>query len=1041
MLKFDNISNEDGLSQSSVFSIVKDHHGYMWFGTADGLNKYNGYEFEVYKTIPGDDASLSSKVVVEVFEDSKNNIWVGTLGGGLNLFDSETEKFKVYKNDKNNDRSISGNDVRVIFEDRKGDLIIGTDNGFNIFNYETEDFTRFDIDKTDNLHNYVWAIEQLNDSIYYCGTYGGLYKWNRNSNKFIRFNNKINDKNSPIHNYTWTIFVENESVLWLGSYLGLTRYDVKKNKFEQIILKPGAEPGSTNNTFFISEFDENNLLLGTRSGLVLFNKNNRNVKLYTHSEFDRKSLSHNQIYDIYKDDTDIIWIGTNIGISKYDKSRNKFNTYDVTTKLNNTNLSNSQINSFAIGKNNDVFIGSANGLNIYNNSLQSFNTLKHNSGKNSISNNDVRALLIKREHELWIGTSGGLDLMNLKNGKFKHYYPVPGDNKSLLSRRVLSLFNDSEDNLWIGSARGLSKFDEEKNCFINYEINTSVNQNYNYVSAICEDDNDNLIFGTYGDGLKVLNKRTNKIKSFKKGNSAGLKDDFILSLQKTLDGKIWIGTNNGLNCFDSANEKFKENYLAGDAILGIVEVGEKKLWISTNNGLIYLNIQSGESQRYNNKGEVQGLQYVSGSYYKDKTGKVYFGGINGYNSFYPDQVKINGNPPDIVISDIEVDGKLIGKTKIITNGDLENNISKINLDHNNRILTVKVAALHYTKSTGNKYSYYLEGFDKDWHNINNRRYIVYTDLPPGEFSLLVKCSNSDGIWSDEKTVLAISVETPPYRTVWAISTYFILISLLIYGIVRYNNIQKEKEITALKRADKLKTEFLAQMSHEIRTPINTILNFVFLIKTDIGFRIGKSLTEYFKIIDGAGERIVRTINLILDMSQFQTNTYDPIIKEFDLVKSVLSRMYIEFKQKAKGKGLVLQLEVNSKNSLIRADEYTVNQIFQNLIDNAIKYTKTGNVKIKVLNNGKDQLVVMVSDTGIGIADDFLPSIFSAFSQEEQGYSRKFEGNGLGLALVKNYCELNEIDISVKSKKGEGTTFLLSFPVINKAASKFHHAVF
>ena len=520
---------------------------------------------------------------------------------------------------------------------------------------------------------------------------------------------------------------------------------------------------------------------------------------------------------------------------------------------------------------------------------------------------------------------------------------------------------------------------------------------------------------------------------------------------------------------NSLNIKFI-NYSTDDGlpdnnIQGMLEDDKGNIWISTNKGLSKFHPMLETFENFDISDGLQSNEFFVNACIKRKNGELVFGGNKGFIIFHPDSIKIDNTRPRVIITDFflfnsivpinaEIDGRII----------LSKNISEtkeIILSHNQNVLSFEFSALHFAAPGKNTFAYILEGLESQWNYSGNRNFASYSHIPPGKYIFKVKAANPNKIWSEEEHNLSITILPPFYETLW-----FRIFSVLFIGFVIYSgylwkirNIKKrqddledlineksdlndkllkeiierkviEKELIIAKEkaegSEKLKSEFLAQMSHEIRSPVNTILNFADLVKEVIEIEQDEIIKESFESIQNAGERIVRTIDLILNMSELQTGNYKCIFIEIDLKKSVLERLHSEFSYKAKKKNIDLLLKIEAKKLFLIADEYSVTQIFVNLIDNAIKYTPEGKVEIRAFINDSDKITIEISDTGIGMSEEYMKNIFIPFNQEQKGYSRQYEGNGLGLALVKKYCEMNNAEISVKSEKGKGSTFTVVF---------------
>lgn len=641
-----------------------------------------------------------------------------------------------------------------------------------------------------------------------------------------------------------------------------------------------------------------------------------------------------------------------------------------------------------------------------------------------LKNNSVFDICETQTGEFWIGTYDGLYLFNRRKDEFKCYQHNPSDPNSIVNNFIRKIYEDHTGVLWICTDRGFDRYDIKSNKFFHLKTESGVHFDLNEypILSILEDKSENMWIGTTVGLFKLLRNVDNAsaIKFLRYSIKDGLPDNNIQAIIDDNKNNLWISTNKGLSKFVIGEGTFKN--------------------FNMNNGL--------PSDEF----------YVNSYEKRKKTAELLFGGVKGFTIFRPDEIKDDSFIAPIVFTDFRISnqpipvGKKIDGNIILPKSITEN--SQITLSYKNSIVSFEFALLHFAAPSGNLYAYMMEGLETKWNYIGNKRNATYTFLPPGEYNLIVKASNSSGVWNEKGTSLKIIVNPPVWKMWWfRISAGIILlfIASIIYKIhvstieKSRNQLEKlneqlseeikerhQKEIELRKakdeaeKSDKLKSEFLAQMSHEIRTPINAILSFASLLKDEISGKIPEDLNQSFTIINRAGNRLIRTIDLILNMSQLQTNTYECSFKYFNIYDKVLKGLAQQHRKTANDKGVDLYLNNESDDTLVYADEYTVTQIFDNLINNAIKFTRQGKVDINLKREEEKKLIIEVSDTGVGISDEFLPNLFKPFTQEEAGYTRRFEGNGLGLALVKKYVELNNAEIYMKSKKGIGTVFTILF---------------
>lgn len=1047
--KFEHITTEMGLSHGIVYGAIQDSKGFIWFGTQDGgLNRYDGYTFVVFEHNPADPKSLSNNNPGALYEDKSGSIWIGTWGGGLNQYLRDKDEFIHFINNPNDPNSLSSNRVQSVYEDRHETLWVGTfDGGLNSLDKSREIIRHYKHDtKNPNSisHNRVWAtIEDSSDNLW-VGTTGGLDKFNASREKITSYKNNPNDPTSISHSQARCLLIDNAGALWVGTGEGLNKFDKRSEKFVSFLPYPDQPKDTRNNINSVFQDKSGRIWVATEGGgLCVFNQETKSFHKFLNDPANPESLTHNDVRFITQDYSGILWITTRGGgVDKLNLNPKKFRHYNH-QPFHKSSLTNNHVRAIYKDNSDVVWIGTDNGLDRFDKRSGIFSDYSSEIfGTKASFYNSVNTIYEKKPGTLWIGTHIGLFKFMKSHKKLKkifHYESSSKDTSSLCNNLVWALKEDHLGSLWIGTYNGLSQLTPD-NRIINYysESDNDRSLTDNSIRTIFETKSGILWLGT-DEGLNKFERKTGDFKRYlndpQDPNSLGNNRIYsICETQNILKGTIWVGTQRGLSRLDvdpDGIEKFtvytKEDGLPNNVILGILEGNDGNLWLSTLKGICRFNPLTEEFRNFNTSDGLQGNEFNIGASFGSYDDELFYGGTNGFNSFYPSEIKDNQHIPQIVISDFKVSDKPIELHKAISE------IDEIRLKYTQNSISFEFASLDFSHPEENLYSYILEGSDKEWINSSNRRFVSYSNLDPGEYVFKVRGSNNDGIWNKEGTSIKIIITPPFWRTWWFVAFIICLLIGLVTIIIR-NRIENfenqkallQKQVEISNRSDRLKTEFLAQMSHEIRTPINVILSFVSLIKERFEDSNSGNIDDLLNPIDSSGRRVVRTIDLILNMSEIQTGTFEPNIKEFNLETDILINMIQEFKTAAESKELSLNYTTKVNNSTVFIDDYSVRQIFSNLIENAIKYTRQGEVSVVLFNNKNNNICVSVKDTGIGIGKEFLPDLFKAFTQEEAGYSRRFEGNGLGLALVKKYCEMNNAEITVKSEKDEGTEFTVIF---------------
>lgn len=774
--KFESIGVEKGLSQNSVISIIQDKKGFLWFATTDGFNRYDGYKFKTYG---------NGLFVRDLHEDSKGFIWLGTDNDGVFRFDPKKETLTNYKHSQNNQNSISHNEVRTIIEDDKGILWLATNGGgLNSYNPKTDIFTHYkykpDDPKSISSNNIRFITMDDEGFLWLATMGGGLNKFDRKSKTAKRYEHNPNDTKTLPTNDLISIQKGNNNIIWIGTKSeGLIRFNPKTETFTHYKHNPNNPKSISGNSIQTIYTDrENELWVGTYGdGLNKYNPDNNSFIHYKHSPMNPYSLSDNFVLSLYQDKSGTMWLGTVWkGLCKFRKKM-KFTHYKHNPQ-NENSLSHNAVWSIFEDSKDILWIGTFKGLNALNKKTNKYTHYVHNpKNPNSISNNDIRAIYEDRKGVLWIGTQlGGLNKFDREKQTFKNYSHKPNKPESISHNDVRTIYEDSRGNLWVGTfGGGLNRFDREKQTFKTYQNNIpSKTTGNDKIRAIYEDSKGYIWIGTYGGGLDKFNYDTETFKHYKNQTDKpkSINNNKISSIYEDKSGNLYIGTyGGGLNIYNRQSDTFshitKENGLPDNIIYAILGDDENNLWLTHNKGITKLSIKNGKIKTYDTTDGLQSTEFNSGAYHKnEKTGEMFFGGVNGFNSFMPAEAKDSTYNPPIVLTSFKKFDKEVKLDDYIAN------IPIIKLTHRDTFFSFEFASMDYTNPDKNQYKYMLEGFDKTWINSGTRRYASYTNLGEGMYIFRVKGTNSDGIWSTEevKVKLYISPKTDITPNTFDIST-------------------------------------------------------------------------------------------------------------------------------------------------------------------------------------------------------------------------------------------------------------------------------
>lgn len=793
-LRFESLGLEDGLSQSTVLAILQDQFGFLWIGTEDGLNRYNGYTFRVFRPDLNNPDTISDRWITSLYEDSQGYLWIGTRQGGLNRYDPEKGSFIYYLHDPQDPKSISSNYVTAILENTKGELWVGTNYGLNLLDQQTGKFEHFNSDPdihTTVSSNLITTLFEDSRGILWIGTEDGkLNRFNSATKNFISYTYDPKNFSVVKGKSIKSIREDRNGDLWLASVEGLHRFKPSESRFisyKHSRIKPSSLSSDTVLSLLVDR--SGTIWIGTNEGLDRFNPRTDSFAHYRHDSSDPTSLNNDIILSIYEDLGGVLWIGTfGGGLNKFNKGQSKFAYYHYEPSNPNSLSANYIFPIFADSIGN-IWIGTyGGGLNRFNPRQGLFTHYLHDpENPNSLPSDEIYSVYLDNTNTLWVGTDQALSRRNPSSVNFTHYTNDPTDPTSLAGGPVQVIFQDSKGLLWIGTSYGLDLLDPSTGKFTHYQTNPTKPDTIssNVITSIYEDRDGNLWVGTFDNGLNRFNRETGTFIRYQRNRDdpQSLSDNSITAVYQDKNKNLWIATEGGglnlyhpeLNTFQHYTEK---DGLPNNVIYGILEDEIGQLWLSTNYGLSRFNPALETFRNYTDSDGLQSNEFNIGAYAKGLDGQMYFGGINGLNAFMPSEVTDNTYAPPVILTSFSPGGQpdpQLPQSEVlrqVTLGWPDNNFA------------FEIAALSFAEPGRNQYAYKLDGFDKDWNYAGTSREGRYTNLAGGTYTLRFMGSNNDEIWNESSQTVQITV-IPPFWQTW---TFRILstLAILALGLVAYS---------------------------------------------------------------------------------------------------------------------------------------------------------------------------------------------------------------------------------------------------------------
>jgi ligand-binding sensor domain-containing protein/signal transduction histidine kinase len=1056
--RFDHLTIEHGLSQSLVYDIYQDDEGYLWFATQDGLNRYDGYSFKIFRNRIDDSTTISHNDVQSIAGDNQGNIWLATAGGGLNKYHIKSGIFTSFRSEIDNLHSLSSDLLSAVYIDQAGIIWIGTQGGgLNRLDPISNQITRYTIpeESPENPRsNRINCIFEDSDLQLWIGSERGLHKFRRDNGRFDPFNILPDENNYKVS----SIIEDADGALWIGiEERGLAYYNPKDGSKILYDLNLGHKRHSfANKIRIIEQLSSGQIAIGTYgAGLWIFNPDLKTWFSFQSDSDEETTLSQSHIFTILEDRGQILWIGTFKGVHKFDLKAKKFSHHKLVQKLQyKTSLDYNNQSNFVLSiikdKENNTWCGTL-GAGLFRINHHTKITEAYTAGSKSRSglmNNYIWSLYEDRKSNIWVGAGGDLYRYDKKSNKFDLMdFRNRDKNLQYLARTI---YEDKQGNLWIGFYdAGLYKYDRETDLFESFRhIHLRRDERLPYlILAIYEDQNGILWIGTDGGGLirfnpanQVYNKYVSKAK-----NNRGIGSPRVNDINEDINGNLLVGTSNGLVIIHHDRETihhYDEKDGLENSFIYAIEIDRfNNYWVSTNRGISHIKNEGNFNLTFRNYDAEDGLQsneFNTGSSFQTIKGEFLFGGINGYTSFFPEQVRDNPTIPIMTISHFQIGEKVVKGSPAGSNYEIA---------YDDNTLTFEFASLEYTNPRKHRYQYKMEGFDEEWIESGERRFTTYTNLDAGDYIFKVKGTNNDGVWSSEDARIHIKIIPPLWQTTWAYIGYAIIfiIGLITLIKLRERKHEADKRILAQKveeKTEELKNSY-AKLEHSQQELIQaTKMKAIGTMASGMAHSfnnllmmiLGSSQLLLEKFKDTAADKQIRTIEkaatdgaeIIKKLQKFGQTEGESLKKSVNLneiIEETIEIAHFKLSDQKRLHDVTIGIQTNLEPiAPVYGNVSELRLVFIDLIVNAIESYKTsGMIQISTYSEG-DKVAIKIKDKGVGIEKEILDHIFDPFYKT--GSAR---GDGLGLSQIYSVINQHGGTIKVDSSPGQGTVVVIILP--------------
>ncbi|MFC3562438.1 two-component regulator propeller domain-containing protein [Pedobacter jamesrossensis] len=1034
---FKHYTVSDGLCANTIWDIEQDEQGYMWFGTKYGLSRFDGYDFKSFQHQKGVSGSLGNNFIRKIFKFDLKTFWIGT-DEGIYIFNLETEKFTLFK-------PLQHFFINDIIKAKDGNIWIATkEKGVFCYSPQTQKIKHFSTSSTPRISsNEVPKLLQDNAGEIWMGTYGkGIDVLNPTTNQIRRYTSS-SSKGSLSSNVILDLYRDSGGDIWIGTMAGGLNFWNKRSNTFTVYQKSAGNSISDNIVRTVYEPKPGYICLGTEKGLNIFDRKNNRFTVYQNKNNDPFSINDDAVYNVFKDKEGGIWVGTYFGgLNYYHEGSSGFEFYYPSGVKNA--LSGNAVSAFLETKPGHIWIGTEDGgLNYFNAADKTFKKFPFSSSQDSLSYHNIHALYKDKSGNIWIGMyTGGLNVLNPSTGKIKRYKSDPANASTLSDNSVYSIEEDRQGRIWVSTISGLNLYDQQNDRFIRIK---GKNLDKSCIYQVYQDTDNVIWIATYDNGLIKMDQNNHLTQYAYSNKNGSISSNKVICMFDDGLGNLWLGTDgSGLNVLNKKTGKFTvyddENWIKSAVIYGIIKDNAGKMWFSTNNGVFEFDPKTKTKRSFGKWDNLQSQQYNYKAYYKDSSGKLYFGGINGFNAFYPDQIKKTVSTPKVSFTNFQLFNKDLDFND--KNSPLKRSINytdEIVLRSNQSVLSIEYASLSFIAPNKLQYAFKMEGFDKSWNNVGSQRKATYTNLPAGDYQFQVKVIDDLGGDIGQVSSIKIKILPPFYKTVTAYIIYLIAFIVGAFWLRRYvyqkQRKRNEIKLERLKNKNeqdfyKQKIEFFTAMAHEIRTPLSLIIAPLEKLLSK-KHRDAESLDQ-LQVMDENSDRLLTLVNQLLDFRRIESDIFEIHPEPIELIYLV-NTIRDRFSPIAEKKGLEFSVVSHFKKLDVNADPEALMKILSNLLINAFKFAREKLAikvnEIHIADNGEEMISISVEDDGIGIPNAQLDSIFKKFfkvSTEEHQYTN-LGGTGIGLALAKSLSEKHGGKLDVKSEEGVKTIFTVLIP--------------